>query len=122
MGDWIFPNLQFWFDPAIRTPANAVVSIQTQYQSLQLLAPGRTVVIKEAWWPTAGEAAATEENQTEFFRQLATTSIKFVWGEAFNQFWKAESLGQGPNWGLHSSTGTPKQLISALSATYIAAY
>ena len=38
------------------------------------------VPVTEAWWPTAGEAAATEANQTEFFRRLAATSIKFVWG------------------------------------------
>ena len=122
LGDWVFPNLQFWFDPAIRTSAQAVASVQAQYQILLALAPGRTNVVKESWWPTAGDAAATEENQTEFFRQLAATSIKFVWGEAFSEYWKTEPLNQGPNWGLHSDIARPKQIISALSAIYIGAY
>lgn len=122
LGHWIFPNLQFWFDPAIRTPAQAIVSVQAQYQSLQNLAPGRTIVIKESWWPTAGEASATAANQTVFMRQLAATSLKFIWGEAFDQLSKHEALGQGPNWGLHSSTGTPKPVIQTLAAIYTGAY
>lgn len=122
LGDWVFPTLQFWFDPAIRTPALAVGSVQAQHQILVNLAPGRTVVVKEAWWPTGGDAAATEANQTEFFRQLATTQIKFIWGEAYDQFWKVEPLNQGPRWGLHTDNGIPKQIIQTLQNTYIGSY
>jgi exo-beta-1,3-glucanase (GH17 family) len=121
-GDWVFPNLQFWFDLAIRTPSQAVDIVQNQYQTLQIAAPGRIVVVKEAWWPTAGEPAATEANQTEFFRQWATTQVKFVFGEAYDQFWKTEALGQGPHWGLHTDTGTPKQIIQALQSLYTGPY
>jgi len=122
LGDWVFPNLQFWFDPAIRTPAQGVASVQSQYQTLQSLAGARTIVIKEAWYPTAGDAAATQGNQSEFFRLLAATPIRFVWGEAFNQFWKSEPLGQGPNWGLHTDTGSPMQVITTLRETYTGPY
>ena len=122
LGDWIFPNVQFWFDASVRTPALAVDSVRAQLGLIQALAPGRTLVAKEAWWPTAGEAAATQANQTEFFRQLSATDTKFVYGEAFDQFWKSEALGQGPNWGLHTDTATPKQAIEALRGLYMDAY
>lgn len=122
VGNWIFPNLQFWFDPAIRTPLQAVRVVESQYQMLQAMAPGRTVVVKEAWWPTAGDPAATAANQTEFFRQLAATQVRFIFGEAYDQFWKSEPLGQGPHWGLHTDTGTPKPLIDALQNLYTGPY
>jgi exo-beta-1,3-glucanase (GH17 family) len=122
LGDWVFPNLQFWFDPAIRTPALAVTSVQAQLRVVQALAPGRVTVVKEAWWPTAGALAATETNQTEFFRQLAASQVKFIWGEAFDQFWKAEPLNQGPHWGLHTDTGVQKQVITVLQSTYTGPY
>ena len=118
LGDWLFPNLQFWFDPAIRTPAQAAQVVETQYLALQAMASGRAVVVKEAWWPTAGDPAATEENQVEFFRALAASPVRFVWGEAYDQFWKQEPLGQGPNWGLHRSDGGPKPVVPALRSTY----
>ena len=90
IGDWVFPNLQFWFDPTLRAIPQAVRAVESQFQALQAAAPSRAIVVKEAWWPTAGESAATEANQTEFFRQLATTRIPFIFGEAYDQFWKQE--------------------------------
>lgn len=123
LGDWVFPNLQPWFDPALRTPAEAVAAVQGQYRALQAAAPpGRVVVVKEAWWPTAGDPAATEANQTEFFRLLGATHVRFIFGEAYDQFWKREPLGQGPHWGLHTDTGAPKQIIHALQSLYTGPY
>jgi exo-beta-1,3-glucanase (GH17 family) len=122
IGDWVFPNLQFWFDPTIRSIPQAVSTVQSQYQTLQAAAPARTVVVKEAWWPTAGDPAATEANQAEFFRLLAASPVKFVFGEAYDQFWKAEALGQGPHWGLHTDTGSPKQIINDLRDLYTGPY
>ena len=122
LGDWIFPNLQFWFDPAIRTPAAGVGSVQSQFNMLVKLAPGRTIVIKEAWWPTRGEPAASEANQAEFFRLMSATQMKFIWGEAYDQFWKAEPLNQGPNWGVHTETRVPKRVIQDLQNTYTGPY
>ena len=122
LGDWIFPNVQFWFDASIRTPSLAVDSVRVQLGIIQALAPGRTVVVKEAWWPTAAESAATQANQTEFFRQLAGTPTTFVFGEAYDQFWKSEPLAQGPAWGLHSDIATPKNAIQALQILYTSAY
>lgn len=119
VGDWVFPNVHPWFAGIRETPP-AVAFVQSQYQALQNLAPaGRAIVLKEAWWPTGGgDPAATDPNQVAFFRDLAGTSVPFIWGEAFNQFWKTAEGPQGPFWGFHTDTGAPKQIIAELRATY----
>ncbi|MBZ5567967.1 MAG: hypothetical protein LAN64_08965 [Acidobacteriia bacterium] len=121
LGDWAFPNIHPWF-AGIRVIPDAVSLVRTSYETLQAWAPGRTIVVKESWWPTAGDPAATESNQVEFFKQLAASSVKFVWGEAYDQFWKTEPDGQGPNWGFHKSDATPKTIVSALQGVYTGAY
>jgi hypothetical protein len=84
------------------------------------------VVIKEAWFPTGGNAAATEANQNAFFQRLAAHSVIFVWGEAYDQPWKTGEQSPfgtlGPEWGLHGSDGSPKQLIQDLAPIYTSDY
>ncbi len=108
VGDWAFPNIHPWI-AGIRSIPDAVQFVQNQDQALRLAAPGRTIVVKKAWWPTGGgDTAATEANQTEYFRQLANTSVKFVWGETYDQFWKTAEGSQGPHWGFHTDQSRTK--------------
>jgi exo-beta-1,3-glucanase (GH17 family) len=91
LGDWVFPNIHPWF-ANIRSIPEAVEFVVHEYEALQTAVPGRTIVVKEAWWPTESEPAATEANQVAFFEQLAETCVMFIWGEAFDQFWKVEVI------------------------------
>lgn len=122
IGDWVFPTLHPFNDPNALfqfVPAAVAFTID-HYLALQNAASGHVVIIKETWWPTAGtHSEATEANQTEYFRQLAQSPVKFIWGEAFDQFWKNEGkFQQGPHWGFHTSAGTPKAIIADLRGVY----
>lgn len=121
VGDWVFPNLHPFLSN-IRDTQQAAEFVLRKVQELQARAPGRTIVVKECWWPTAGDAGASETNQTAFFRQLSTTTVWFVWGEAYDQYWKTAEGPFGPHWGLHTDAATPKALIEALKATYTGPY
>ena len=52
------------------------------------LSPGREIIIKESWWPTARRPGASISSQIAYFKQLSKTKIDFIWGEAYDQFWK----------------------------------
>lgn len=121
VGDWVFPNIHPW-NEGIRVITDAVQYVQAQYQGLQAQT-SKPVVIREVWWPTGGgDPAATEANQAEFFRQLAGTNVKFIWGEAYDQYWKREAQppnpDPGPHWGFHTEYGVPKQIIVELQDLY----
>jgi exo-beta-1,3-glucanase (GH17 family) len=123
VGDWVFPTIHPWYANISSIP-DATQYVQTNCQALQSKTT-KDVLVKEAWWPTGGgDSNATESNQTEFFQQLAATDVKFIWGEAFDQYWKNEALANdpGPHWGLHSDYGVPKQIIDALRTIYTAPY
>jgi exo-beta-1,3-glucanase (GH17 family) len=122
LGDWVFPNIHPWF-AAYRTPPDAARFVRDQVGELEALAPGRAVIVKEAWWPTGGgDPAATEPNQTSFLRELSHTSVRFVWGEAFDQYWKTQEGPQGPHWGFHTDIGAPKNIIPGLRYIYTGPY
>lgn len=120
VGDWVFPNVHpYW--AGIRNVTDAVVWTASQYTALVTIANGQTVICHESWWPTGGDPACNEENQVEYFRQLSATTVRFIWGEAFNMRWKNEGT-QGPYWGLHTSTQLAKLIIAALQSIYIEPY
>lgn len=133
--DWVFPNIQPWFDPnnpnhvVSQAVANAVSIYTTIYTSAQALNPGRIVVAKEIWWPggVPNVPNATVAMQGTFFTQLANTPVRFCWGESFNQPWKANSgppleRQGGPYFGLHYADGTPKAFVPALQAIWTHPY
>ena len=71
---------------------------------------------REAWWRTGGgDPAATQQAQVDFYRALAETGVAFIWGEAYDQFWKTEEGEPGPHWGLHDDRRRPKRIIEDLS-------
>ena len=129
LGDFVFFNTQPWFNDTLdpSNPAGMAQAVRDEYFAIRELRPERTIVIKESWFPTAGHPAATEANQVAFFETMASQTsdsgepLLFAWGEAYDQPWKSEQSPfgvLGPNWGLHSQTGTPKQVISALQGIY----
>src|SRR5205823_5094249 len=63
-----------------------------------------------------------EANQIRFYQQLASTPVQFIWGEAYDQFWKTGEGPQGPHWGFHGSTGQPKAILAALANIYTRSY
>lgn len=80
----------------------------------QVAARGKTIVIAEIGWPSAGGRLTTPENEKTNFDTtkaflLGETSPHFAldayWFEMFDEWWKTDEGPQGPHWGL--STGGP---------------
>jgi exo-beta-1,3-glucanase (GH17 family) len=118
VGDFTMVNIQPWFNAANdpNDPAAMAAAVAGEYQALLAARDEAFVVIKEAWWPTDGHAAATEANQSAFFAALVDSGVPFVWGEAYDQPWKTgegSPFGTfGPTWGLFDSGGAAKQVMA----------
>jgi len=122
LGDWVFPNVHPWFAD-IRSTSSGVSFVESRVKALQQLAPGRTIVLKESWWPTAGgDPAATEDNQSAYFTALAASGVKFIWGLGYDEYWKTDDGPQGPHWGFHDSQRHAKRLVHDLADVYRAPY
>jgi exo-beta-1,3-glucanase (GH17 family) len=133
-GDWEYPNDNFY--NGVLRPADARVQAQNNYFGIiDQSATGRTVVIKESFWPTAGTyndgTPLTQQDQATYFMDLATQTVRpgatvyFTWGEAYDQYWKVDPPNQGPNWGFHLSGAnypTAKLVITQLQSIYTADY
>jgi exo-beta-1,3-glucanase (GH17 family) len=128
LGDFSTVNIQPWFNPNLDPgdPAGMAQAVSNEYLALQNLRPDRTIFIKETWYSAGGHPAASEANQSAFFAALAQNpTVKFVWGEAYDQPWKSESspFGTiGPHWGLFTTDGTPKAVINDLKEIYTGSY
>jgi len=110
IGDWIFPNIHPFLS-SIREPDKCVNWIGKNYAILQKHnKDGRPILFKEAGFPTAGDRAANEANQRDFFLGLEKTDIPFVYFEAFDQPWK-RTLSVEPHWGMFKSNRRPKKFI-----------
>lgn len=127
LGDFATVNIQPWFNGSLNpsNPAAMATAVSNEYTALKNLRPDRSIFVKEAWYSTTGNVAATQANQTAFFAALANTPVKFVWGEAFDQPWKSENspFGTlGPGWGMFTGNRTPKSIVSDLANVYIGSY
>ncbi len=113
--DWIFPIIHpFWNHPF--DPEQSARWITVHYDYLSAVS-GRSVIIKEAGFPTAGHEKLSEEAQIAFFKELAKSGLHFFHFEAFDQSWKA-NVENNPlieaHWGLFKADGTPKKIVSFL--------
>ncbi|MEO1498324.1 MAG: PEP-CTERM sorting domain-containing protein [Planctomycetota bacterium] len=133
VGDFTYVNIQPWFNQNLNPfdPIAMAATVGGEFRALQSRRPDNLLVIKEAWWPTAGHPAATEANQIAFFQALADITdldgdpLLFSWGEAFDQTWKDEPspFGTlGPDWGLNEENGDEKAIIEALRPLYASPY
>lgn len=112
IGDWVFPNAH----PVlynIKSPSKAIAWLEKYYRIVKRSssALGKPVLFKETGYPTAGDALCNEDNQKEFFLLLEHTEVKFVYFEAFDQFWKDYSPFE-PHWGLFDAQRTAKKFIA----------
>lgn len=115
-GDWVFPNAHPYFHNQL-DPAMAVRWTKAAYEDMAGRA-GRFVMFKEVGLPTAGDARGrlSEEDQKQYYQELAATDVKFVYFEAFDQTWKT-TLPIEPYWGIFRADRTPKLLASYLMGT-----
>jgi exo-beta-1,3-glucanase (GH17 family) len=110
LGDWVSPIVHpYWFE--WKQANYAAEWTVEQYDDLRSeLPPDRPLQFKEVGLPTAGDVAVSEEAQAEYYQALQATEVVFVYFEAFDQFWKAQSAESnvGPYWGLFTKERTPK--------------
>src|SRR5450755_4377183 len=113
LGDWVFPNAHPYFHNQL-DPDAAVRWTQAAYDDAFRRA-GRFVMFKEVGLPTAGDPGnqLSEENQKRYYQELAKTSARFVYFEAYDQPWKTD-LSVEPHWGIFRSDRTPKLFAAYL--------
>ena len=135
MGDWLFPNIDYFQFPGPSTPQQmwTNVSFVYSYMLQNNKTPG-PVVAKEAFYPTAGaDAVASPQNQITWYGSEAVPGkvngqpFYFVWGEAFDQPWKIQIDSYEPHMGLNSinnsnGSAAPKPIISQLAADISGTY
>lgn len=109
-GDWIFPNTHSYW-AGITNPADAVSWTVNSYHEIRNAMPGKYVFLKEDGQPTCGDANVSEAKQSEFYRLLWATEVKFSFFELFNQPWKNLQPVE-PCWGIFNSDRSPKQIVS----------
>lgn len=114
--DWLFPLAQpFW--AAQLHPNQAVTWLVARHDYLTATTR-RSVILKEAGFPSAGSAGYDEEAQLAFFEALESTGLSFFYFEAFDQPWKRDVLRYHEaeaHWGLYRADGTPKKVVSWLT-------
>jgi exo-beta-1,3-glucanase (GH17 family) len=108
--------LPFWEDQPL--PIGAAVAQELDYyRRIQALFPGKTVVVGEAGWPSAGRwrqgAAPGRVNEARFLRAFTDAAsrqgIEYNIIEAFDQDWKAAQEGTvGAAWGIWTADRQPK--------------
>lgn len=106
--------LPYWEDDPV-TIEQAPEHIVNIYKKIQAKAAGKTILIGESGWPSAGRqrglAVPSVVNEARFIRELIQLANKnhFDYNivEAVNQSWKSDLEGVvGANWGLFSSDRT----------------
>jgi exo-beta-1,3-glucanase (GH17 family) len=114
VGDWVFPNAHPYFHGQTE-PDLAVRWTDAAFTDLERRAGARFVMFKEVGLPTAGDTTGdlSEENQRDYYQELAKTEVRFVYFEAFDMEWKT-TLPIEPHWGLFRSDRSPKLLASSL--------
>ena len=107
--------LPYWEDepiPVENAPAHVERIVNQVQQEANTLAPGKSILIGESGWPSAGKqrgrSIPSVVNEARFIRDFIAVANKngFDYNivEAFNQPWKAAFEGIiGANWGLYDS-------------------
>jgi exo-beta-1,3-glucanase (GH17 family) len=114
LGDWVFPNTHPYFHNQL-DPDAAVPWTKAEYDKT-IRQASRFVLFKEVGLPTAGAPQLSEKNQERYYQELAKTSVRFVYFEAYDQPWKTH-LPIEPHWGLFHANRTAKLLATHLLNT-----
>jgi len=108
--------LPYWEDQPV-SPERAVKHVADVYAKVQQAFPGRTVMIGETGWPSAGRprqaASASVVNEARYLREflLYAASVHMPYNviEAFDQPWKRAQEGTvGGYWGIFDAQARPK--------------
>ena len=110
IGDWVFSNAHPYFANHTN-PADAVAWTVEQYRALRKARPYRFVFFKETGLPTCGDARVNETKQSEFWRLLWETEVRFAFFELYDQPWKAAHGAVEGCWGTARNNRTPKQVL-----------
>jgi exo-beta-1,3-glucanase (GH17 family) len=129
LGDWLFPNTDYFlWGEKPSTPQFMWTNVSYFYQfALNNNKTKGPVAIKECFFPSAGGAGASEQNQYDWYKiaydQARAGHFAFVWGEAFDQPWKSSTdpvlAPYEPHMGLHglndtNGKATPKKVLDLL--------
>ncbi len=114
--DWLFPLAHpVW---AGRTSPVEAVDWLLARHDLLVASTRRPVMIKEAGFPSDGDAGYNQHTQLAFFDRLVKTGLSYFHFEAYDQPWKHNGLGNTEieaHWGLYESNGRPKLIVSWLN-------
>lgn len=134
LGDWLFPNIDYFLFPNPSTPAEMWTNVSFVYNyMLTNQTTSGPVVAKEVFYPTAGDSAlASDTNQIGWYGSQAVPGtvnsrpFYFVWGEAFDQPWKTQTSYE-PHMGLHGinnadGSRNPKPIIAQLKSDFSGRY
>ena len=108
--------LPYWEDHPVAIE-DAVAHVQSVYERLNYAFPGKTILIGETGWPSAGRqrggALPSRVNEARFVRGFlgyaARTGVAYNLVEAYDQPWKRWLEGTaGGAWGLYSADGNAK--------------
>lgn len=140
LGDWVFPNIQVWFDGFVSQCIDrGVIQGPTLFNNIVTYSNqsglGNPVVAHEFWWPTAapnGQSdpcgngsgpGATPANQSTYFSGSVAYSashfggnLRIVWGEYIDQTWKGTSVESHFGW--WTTADSPKPVVSNLASQY----
>lgn len=106
LGDWLFPNVHpYW--QGITDPYEAATWTEDTFTELEARSGGKPVILKEVGLPSEGAPRLSQYQQALYYTKLRDSSVRFVYFEAFDQFWKSED-GVGPFWGLFTKDQAPK--------------
>jgi exo-beta-1,3-glucanase (GH17 family) len=111
--DFITVNAHPYFSNR-KTPESAVQWTQDSWDTVRRAFPGKPVLFKEVGLPTAGDAAMSEDTQTEYYTLLAKTGVVFCYFEAFDASPRFKPGAIEQSWGLWRSDRTPKRVVAAL--------
>lgn len=118
--DVVYLTVYPWYgqDPDHSSPGNIGPNMEWSWSHglKQVVGLGKTIVIAEIGWPSAGRKDATPENEkinyetTKRFLSGETDKkwdLDTFWFEMFDEEWKTDEGPQGPHWGLYTTGPNP---------------
>lgn len=108
--------LPYWEDHPVAIE-DAISHVRSVYTRVQAAIPGKTILIGETGWPSAGRqrggAVPSRINEARFIRSFLSyarqSDVPYNLVEAYDQPWKRWLEGTaGGNWGLYDVDGNPK--------------
>lgn len=110
-GDFLMPNIHPYWNK-IYEPSRGVDFTMEKYSWLKSRT-SKPVFVKETGYPTAGGNGMSEQVQADFYKELATKPIHFMYFEAFDCLWKTHNQTE-PHWGIYKNNRQPKATVNIL--------